>query len=72
MFSVEEVLDLAIRLENNGERYYRHFQITTEDQEICRTLAWLADQEVQHAQLFSRLKQRHVEHRKSDRSHVVL
>ena len=63
MFSVEEVLELAIRLENNGERYYRHFQNTTEDPEIRRTLAWLADQEVQHAQLFSRLKQRHPEHR---------
>ena len=64
MFSVDEVLELAIRLENNGERYYRHFRNSTEDPEINRTLAWLADQEVQHAEFFSRLKQRQLEHRK--------
>ena len=62
MFSVDEVLELAIRLENNGERYYRHFRNSTGDPEINRTLAWLADQEVQHAELFSRLKRRELEH----------
>jgi rubrerythrin len=63
MFSVDEVLELAIRLENNGESYYRHFRNSTGDPEIKRTLAWLADQELQHAEFFSRLKQRDLEHR---------
>jgi rubrerythrin len=63
MFSVEEVLELAIRLEKNGESYYRHFRSSREDPEIRKTLAWLADQEVQHAEFFSRLKQKHLEHR---------
>jgi rubrerythrin len=63
MFSVEEVLELAVRLENNGEHCYRHFQNSTDDPEISRTFAWLADQEVQHAAFFSRLRQTHLEHR---------
>jgi rubrerythrin len=57
MFSIEDVLELAIRLEKNGEAYYRRFANATEDHEINKVLLWLADQEMAHAEFFTRLKQ---------------
>jgi rubrerythrin len=61
MFSIEEVLELAIRLEKNGEHYYRHFLDLAQDPEIKKIFSWLADQEVQHANFFNNLKQMHTE-----------
>ncbi len=60
MFEIGELFDLAIRLENNGEKYYRHFAQIIADPEIKRILSWLADQEIQHAHVFARLKQMNV------------
>ena len=61
MFSVEEIFELAIRLEKNGEHYYRHFLDSLQDPEIKKIFSWLADQEVQHANFFNHLKQMHSE-----------
>jgi rubrerythrin len=63
MFRAEDLFELAIRLENNGERYYRQYLGTVADPEIKRVLSWLAEQEVQHADYFTRLKQVSTEHR---------
>jgi rubrerythrin len=59
MFRADEVFDLAIRLEKNGENCYRHLLSLTTDSEARPVLHWLAEQETQHAVFFSRLRQRY-------------
>lgn len=57
MFSAREILDLAIRLEENGEAVYRNAAGRVSDPDICALLVWMADEEVEHAKWFSGLKQ---------------
>ncbi len=57
MFRMDEVLDLAIRLEKNGASRYRHWLSLTTEPQIRLTLSWLADQETQHADFFTHLKE---------------
>jgi len=61
MFRADEVFDLAIRLEKNGENCYRHLVNLTADPEVRSVLHWLADQEAQHADFFFHLKQRYAD-----------
>jgi len=56
MFSIQEILDLAIRLENNGESVYRHAVDEVSEPEIVSLLQWMADEEVEHARWFSELR----------------
>jgi rubrerythrin len=56
MFSIEEILDLAIRLENNGESVYRHAIEEVAVPELVSLLQWMADEEAEHARWFSELK----------------
>ncbi len=61
MFRADEVFDLAIRLEKNGENCYRHLVSLTTDPKMRPVLLWLAEQEAQHADFFFRLKQRYTD-----------
>jgi rubrerythrin len=56
MFSIQEILDLAIRLENNGESVYRQALDEIAEPELFSLLQWMADQEVEHARWFAELK----------------
>ena len=56
MFEIKEILDLAIRLEKNGEAAYRRAIQTTSDEELRAMLDWMAGEEASHGQWFSRLK----------------
>lgn len=56
MFETKEILDLAIRLEKNGEAAYRKAIQTTSDQELRAMLDWMAGEEARHGQWFSKLK----------------
>jgi len=57
MFSSADIIDLAIRIEKNGEKVYRDALEVVQDQAIASMLQWLADEEVEHATWFSELKQ---------------
>ena len=57
MFSIEEILDLAIRLEKNGESVYRKAVDKVSKPDLVSLLEWMADEEVKHARWFSELKQ---------------
>ncbi len=57
MFSIEEVIDIAIHLEENGESFYRKAAESHADPSIVTRLGWLADEEAAHAKTFSVLKQ---------------
>ena len=56
MFSANEILDLAIKLEKNGERVYRDAIEKVSNPELIRLLEWMADEEVKHANWFAELK----------------
>ena len=56
MFSVREILDLAIKLETNGEAVYRDAVDKVALPELANLLIWMADEEAGHMRWFSELK----------------
>jgi len=56
LFSANEILDLAIKLEKNGELVYRDAIEKVSNPELIRLLEWMADEEVKHANWFAELK----------------
>jgi rubrerythrin len=56
MFSAYEILDIAVKLEKNGEKVYREAMDQTGDQSLKELLKWMAEEEVKHAEWFSEFK----------------
>jgi len=56
LFSANEILDMAIKLEKNGETVYRNAIAKVAKPEFITLLEWMADEEVKHANFFSDLK----------------
>ena len=56
MFSVREILDLAIQLEKNGESVYRNAVDKVTEPDLVSLLIWMADEEVLHRRWFSEAK----------------
>lgn len=56
MFSAKEIIDLAIKLENNGEAVYRGAIEKVRLPGLVPLLEWMADEEVKHANWFADLK----------------
>jgi rubrerythrin len=57
VFEIREILDLAIRLEKNGEATYRKAIQSSSDEELKAALEWMAQEEARHGQWFSKLQQ---------------
>ena len=56
MFSMSEIIDLAIQIEANAESVYRSALGKISDPALISILQWLADEEVVHAKWFRQLK----------------
>ena len=56
MFSVHEILDLAIQLERNGESVYRDAVDKIAKSDLISLLTWMAEEEARHRRWFSELK----------------
>lgn len=57
MFTAHEIFDLAIQVEENGERFYR-LALTRHHREPLRELLqWLADEEAKHGNTFRQLQE---------------
>ena len=56
MFSLKDIIDIAVQIEQNGERVYRRAAGKIEDPSLCSLLQWLADEEVKHMEWFEALK----------------
>ncbi len=56
MFSVRDIYDLAIRIEENGERFYRQAMGEVSNPQLKELLQWNADEEVEHRDFFVRKK----------------
>jgi len=58
MFTAAEIIDLAIRIEENGEKTYRKAQEKMDDVSMAAMLQRLADEEMEHAKWFAELKEK--------------
>ena len=56
MFSVNEVLDMAIQLEKNGESVYRNAVDKVTHPDLVSLLIWMADEEANHQRWFLEFK----------------
>ena len=64
MFTVNEILNMAIQIEKNGEDVYRRAIEKISDPALVSLLKWMADEEVKHAEWFAELKQEFEMHSK--------
>jgi rubrerythrin len=60
MFSVTEIYDMAITLEKNGRRFYEEALSRVTDTEVKKLITFLRDQEVEHLEVFTKLKNQHL------------
>ncbi len=58
MFTLRDVLDMAIQIERNGEAIYRNALARTDTPELVEMLAWMADEEARHAGYFSEIREK--------------
>jgi rubrerythrin len=58
MFKSYEILDIAIKLENNAENLYRSKARELGNETLRELMIWMADEEQKHAQWFASLKNR--------------
>jgi rubrerythrin len=56
VFSLEDILDIAIQLEKNGEKVYRQAAERANQTSLRAFMVWMADQEAAHAKWFEQLK----------------
>lgn len=53
IFEGSDIVEFAIRMEENGERFYRRAATTTADEEVKSIFNRLADEELKHRKFFS-------------------
>jgi rubrerythrin len=56
MFSLKDIIGIAVQIEQNGERVYRSAAEKIEDPSLRSLLQWLANEEVKHVEWFAALK----------------
>jgi rubrerythrin len=61
MFTAQDILDIAIRLENNGEKTYLAARRHAPEKDLKDLLTWIAREEQSHAHWFTGLKDRLVQ-----------
>jgi rubrerythrin len=55
IFETKEIFNFAIRIEENGEKFYRFASGMVEDVETKKIFNYLADEEVKHKKIFTDL-----------------
>lgn len=58
MFSIRDIIDLAIQIEENAEKVYRKASGKISNPSLVSVLQRLADEEIEHAKWFSELRQK--------------
>jgi rubrerythrin len=56
MFTMREIIEFAIRIEENGQKTYREASEKASDPALVSLLQWLAHEESEHVRWFSDLK----------------
>jgi len=60
MFTLTDIIEIAVQIEKNGERTYRRAQQETSDPSLADLLGLLADEELEHERWFAEFKNRAV------------
>jgi len=60
MFTLAEILDLALRIEENGRLFYLHAKEHAADPQLKALLGWMAEEEGRHGAWFADLR-RHLD-----------
>jgi len=60
-FDADEIFTLAIKIEDNGERFYKRAATFLSDPDVCNLLTNLAEKEIEHKRLFTELRDRQKE-----------
>ena len=68
MFTSREILDIALKIEKNGEAVYRQAIQDLVNPDIARRLTWMADEEARHAEWFMKLQSQLSNHK----DHIAL
>ena len=55
VFDAKEIFKFAIRIEENGMKFYRYAAVITDDDEIRKTFNFLASEEARHKEIFEGL-----------------
>lgn len=55
MYTIEDIRDIAIQIERNGEKTYRSAGEQATDAQLAGLLFWMADEEHRHAKWFENL-----------------
>ncbi len=56
MFTIADIRDIAIQIEENGEKAYRKASRDVKDPEIAEIFSWMADEEKRHSQWFASIQ----------------
>lgn len=56
MFTIGDIRNIAIQIEKNGEETYRNASKAAKDPAVAEMLAWMADEEKNHAKWFTNLQ----------------
>ncbi len=56
MFTAKEILDIALKIEQNGEAVYRQAIQELVKPDLAKRLTWMADEEAHHAEWFMKLQ----------------
>jgi rubrerythrin len=56
MFTLTEIIDLAIRIEQNGAKAYRKARVAVSNPSLASLLHWLTEDEANHEKWFTSLK----------------
>ncbi len=60
MFTLKDVLEIAVNLEKNGRKFYEEAMVRVKDPTVLDLLRQLRDQELHHLETFRRLRDLHV------------
>ena len=58
MFTIGDIIDLAVQIEQNGEKLLRDAAKEAADPNLASMLNWLADEEIQHVDRFTEMKEK--------------
>ena len=56
MFTSKEILDIALKIEQNGEAVYRRAAHGLSNPDLTKQLIWMADEAARHAKWFMKLQ----------------
>ena len=57
MFSLDEIIDLAIQIEENGEKFIHDAKAKISDPSLSSILQWVGEEEAEHIKWFNQLKE---------------